>query len=207
MLAVKAESIAGTRRCFEARRKVALARWATLLPEWAAGTPVEGSFREQRRLFLEGRVVLGCFVKANRCLYERNQCMASHAGVTLHGLDPALDGAAAELVAVADGIDLLRHGEAPPRDPEEEVFAAYIRDDDTFSPDRPVPASLARGLALVCADTVVHKEQLPALHLPGVRRPVPLLVHPELGAKAILPFEPWSDELLAAWRPSAGVSS
>lgn len=195
---MKAESVARTRRCFEARRKVALARWEVAVPEWTVGGPFEATYRAQRRLYLEGEVRLACFVKANRCLYERNECMASHWGVTVLGRTDPLDGAAAALEEVSRRIIDLREEREAPDGPDEEALAAFIQDDWASGPFRPLPASLSLGLELMTTDTSLHKELLPEGHL-ARHLPVPLLVHPELRANLVVPFEYWSDELLEAW--------
>lgn len=173
-------------------------------PMWMIrwGDDLRCVYRDQRKLFKEGKVVWGHIVQANNALFEPGK--GNYPADMLYSLDPYFDNNLEALERIAHRLYGLKGKEV--EDEEARYFSDAITDEHTRVLNVQLPKSLSGGREVYFTTFMVHRKHLPTGYL--VSGWFPILALPGASdATMILPSKYWAADLIPLWNPDTGAVS
>lgn len=149
----------------------------------------------QARLYKNGVVVTGVFVRANTNL--QRLAPQDLPGDVVYGLDPWFSKDPEELLEIAESV--FETQDAEDEDGAAGTTAATLPEKSEYVRAFEVPRTLARNHQVFMTSVIVSRKHLPAAFM--VESTVPLLVDPDdVGTCMVLPSRYWPVELVDAWK-------
>jgi hypothetical protein len=160
---------------------------------WKDKDELQIIYKDQWKLFKEGKVALAIIVQANANLFKEGK--GEHPANVIYSCEHNIEGNLDLMFSISDKIYSLKNQTL--ENEEEKFFSDLVTDELKRAMQIPVPKTLTEGLEVFFTTIMVHRSHLPTKKLS--QNLFPLLIHPQTKASLIVPSRYWSEDILSVW--------